>query len=50
MGEMVISLLNGICFFYFDSLKINMELLKFYLIIFKVFDDVIVYNFDLNSI
>lgn len=47
-GEMVISLPNGICFFHPDSLKTNTELPKPYLTTFKVFDDVIVHNSDLN--
>lgn len=48
-GEMVISLPNGICFFHPDSLKTNTELPQPYLTTFKVFDDVIVHNADLNS-
>lgn len=48
-GEMVISLPSGICFFHPDSLKTNTELPKPYLTTFKVFDDVIVHNSDLNN-
>lgn len=48
-GEMVISLPNGICFFHPDSLQTNTELPKPYLTTFKVFDDVIVHNSDLNN-